>query len=188
MNLFDRFILTLYSFALIVLSAAGIGLALQVIPSSYVQALVQQIYTGYGPNIPYLVVAVIFLIISLRFFFSAFSFRKPKAEKGIRQRSDYGEINITLQTIQTIAERTARKVKGVRELKTTVKALESGNIISLRVSVDGETPIPEMTQKMQSEVKAQVELIAGVEITEVAVVVTEVANSEHASIRTRRVE
>lgn len=188
MNLFDRFILTLYSFALIVLSAAGIGLALKVLPFAYAQTLLQDIYAGFGPNIPYLIVGIIFLIISLRFFFSAFSFRKQKAEKGIRQRSEYGEINITLQTIQAIAERAARKIKGVRELKTAVKALESGNIIALRISVDGETPIPEMTQKLQFEVKAQVEAIAGVEIAEVTVVVTEVAQQENSSIRTRRVE
>lgn len=188
MNLFDRFILTLYSFALIVLSATGIGLALHILPFSYAQDFLQQLYVGYGPNIPYLIVAIIFLLVSLRFFFAAFSFRKPKAEKGIRQRSEIGEITITLQTIQTIAERAARRVKGVRELKTAVKALESGNIITLRVSVDGETPIPELTQKMQADVKAQVESIAGVEITEVAVVVTEVSPQEYSATRTRRVE
>jgi uncharacterized alkaline shock family protein YloU len=188
MNLFDRFILTLYSFALIVLSAAGIGLAAKLIPFEYAQMIVREIYSGYGPNIPYLVVGLIFLIISLRFFFSAFSYKKTRSEKGIRQRSELGEIQITLNTIQTIAERAARKVKGVRELKTAVKALESGNLIQLRVSVDGETPLPEMTQKLQHEVKSQVEAIAGVDIAEVTVVVTEVAQHENTSLRTRRVE
>ncbi|NGQ94709.1 alkaline shock response membrane anchor protein AmaP [Brevibacillus sp. SYP-B805] len=188
MNLFDRFILTLYSFALIVLSVVWIGVAANMVPLEYGQMILQNLYADGRPNIPYLLVGLIFLIISLRFFFSAFSFKKKKAEKGIRQRSEIGEILITLNTIQTIAERAARRVKGVRELKTAVKALESGNLIQLRVSVDGETPLPEMTQKLQHEVKAQVEAIAGVDIAEVTVVVTEVAQHENASLRTRRVE
>jgi len=66
-----------------------------------------------------------------------------------------------------------------------VKALESGNIITLRVSVDGETPLPDLTQQLQAGVKEQVEGIAGVVISEVAVVVTEVAQQENYAARKR---
>jgi uncharacterized alkaline shock family protein YloU len=184
-NLFDRFILTLYSFALIVLSCVAIGATSGLIPADYLRPYAEQMLTGSHPA--YLAVAVIFLIVSLRFFFSSFRYRKPKKERGIRQRSDLGEVNITLQTIQTIAERAARRVRGVRDLKTVVRAHESGNMITLRVSVDGETPLPDLTQQLQAVVKEQVESIAGVMISEVAVVVTEVAQSENYAAR-RRVE
>lgn len=184
MNLFDRFILTLYSFALIVLSLAVIGASSGLIPSAYIRPYLEQLL---GPfNLAYLITAVIFLIVSLRFFFSSFrTSKKAKTEKGIRQRSDLGEVNITLQTIQTIAERAARRVKGVRDLKTVVRALESGNTITVRVSVDGETPLPEMTQNLQANIKEQVESIAGVVISEVVVVVTEVASEENYTARKR---
>ncbi|MFY0543259.1 alkaline shock response membrane anchor protein AmaP [Brevibacillus sp. H7] len=185
MNLFDRFILTIYSFALIVLSCIMIGVTSGLIPADYVRPYVEQMLSG--TQMAYLIVAVIFLVVSLRFFFSSFRRQKRKGEKGIRQHSDLGEVNITLQTIQTIAERAARRIKGVRDLKTSVKAVESGNIIALRVSVDGETPLPELTQKMQYDVKNQVESIAGVAIAEVSVIVTEVAQPDHYTVR-RRVE
>ncbi|GAA4709829.1 alkaline shock response membrane anchor protein AmaP [Brevibacillus fulvus] len=188
MNLFDRFILTLYSFALIVISIVAIGVFAQFIPYSYVQNTAQSIFIPGQVNWPYLIVALIFFLISLRFFFSSFTRTKPRKEKGIRQRTDLGEVNITINTIQTIAERAARKVKGVLDLKTTVKALESGNLISLRVGVDGETSIPEITQQLQFNVKEQVEAIAGVTITEVAVVVNEVISRENSPARSRRVE
>nr|WP_264484430.1 alkaline shock response membrane anchor protein AmaP [Brevibacillus borstelensis] len=183
-NLFDRFILTLYSFALIVLSVSVIGASSGLIPAEYIRPYLEQLLGGFQPA--YLITAVIFLIVSLRFFFSSFRrSKKPKTEKGIRQRSDLGEVNITLQTIQTIAERAARRVKGVRDLKTVVRALESGNTITVRVSVDGETPLPELTQKLQTDIKEQVEGIAGVIISEVAVVVTEVAQHENYAARKR---
>lgn len=185
MNLFDRFILTIYSFALIVLSCMAIGVTSGLIPADYVRPYIEQIFAGTQPA--YLITAIIFLIVSLRFFFSSFRRQKPKTEKGIRQRSDLGEVNITLQTIQTIAERAARRIKGVRDLKTAVKVLESGNTITLRVSVDGETPLPDLTQRLQYDVKEQVESIAGVAIAEVIVIVTEVAQADNYTVR-RRVE
>lgn len=184
-NLFDRFILTIYSFALIVLSCIVIIATSGLISPDVFRPYVDEMLSG--TNIAYLIVAIIFLIVSLRFFFSSFRSSKPKADRGIRQRNDLGEVNITIQTIQTIAERAARRVKGVKDLRTVVRVLESGNLITLRVSVDGETPLPELTQKLQADVKEQVERIAGVMISEVAVVVTEVAGQENYTVR-RRVE
>ncbi len=186
MNLFDRFILTIYSFALLVLSFAAIGVMLQLVPMNIFSELTYRMTTP-GLNIPYLIVAAIFIIISFRFFLTAFTVGKKREEKAIKQQSAIGEISISFATIRAIAERTARRIKGVRELKTTVKTKDQRNVILLQVTVDGETPIPEMTAKLQSEVKAQVEAIAGIEIAEVAVVVTEVASPTNTSIR-RRVE
>jgi uncharacterized alkaline shock family protein YloU len=182
-NLFDRFILTLYSFALIVLSCVMIVATSGYVSPEVFRPYVEQMLAG--THLTYLIVAVIFLIVSLRFFFSSFRFRKPKNERGIRQKSDLGEISISIPTIQAIAERAARRVKGVRDLRTAVKVLESGTMITLRVSVDGETPIPEMTSKLQTDVKEQVERISGLLISEVAVVVTEVAQQENYAVRKR---
>lgn len=183
MNLFDRFILAIYSLALIVLSVVMIAVTSGWFSPDLFRPYVDQIFTG--TNITYLIVAIIFLIVSLRFFFSSFRFKKTKEERGIRQKSDLGEINITVETIQTIVERAARRVKGVRELRTAVKVLESGTMITLRVSVDGETPFPELTHKLQTDVKEHVENITGILISEVAVVVTEVAQQENYAARKR---
>lgn len=189
MNLFDRFILTIYSLALIVISLFTIGLFVGLIPLGFVQEPLVNLYGNPMSALPYLIVAVIFLVISVRFFIGSFVFGRPaKQERGIRQRGEFGDVNISIATIQTIAERAARRVKGVRDLKTIVKSLESGNLIELRVSVDGETPIPEITQKLQADVKATIEAIAGVEITEVRVTVAEVLTQENLPLRTRRIE
>lgn len=188
MNLFDRFILTIYSLALIVLSLFAIGLFVGLVPYELAQMALISLYGSPLINLPYIIVAAIFLFISIRFFVGSFLIGRPKQDRGIRQRGEYGDIHISLNTLQTIAERAARKVKGVRDLKTVVKSLESGNLIELRVAVDGETSIPEITQKLQYDVKANVEGIAGIEIPEVRVIIAEVMTQENQPLRARRVE
>ncbi|UFJ42912.1 alkaline shock response membrane anchor protein AmaP [Brevibacillus humidisoli] len=188
MNLFDRFILTIYSLVLIVLSLIAIGVFSNVIHRSWVDLFFTDIYGSTTMNLPYLIVAVVFLVISIRFFFSGFRGRRIREDKAIYQRNDYGHVSISLETIRAIAERAAKKVRGVRELKTQVTTKDLGNIISLRLSFDGETPLPELTQNLQAEVKARVEAITGLEIAEVSVKVIEVASTDHVAIRSKRVE
>lgn len=188
MNLFDRFILTIYSLALIVVSVFAIGLFVGIVPLAVVSDTLTNLYGNPMAAWPYLVVAIIFLIISIRFFIGSFLFGRSRQESGIRQRGEFGEITISIPTIQTIAERAARKVKGVRDLKTIVKSREIGNLIELRVTIDGETPIPEITQKLQFEVKGNVEAIAGVEMSEIRVTIVEVQTQETAPLRNRRIE
>lgn len=188
MNLFDRFILTIYSLALIVISAIAIGVFAKLIDYRFVEAAVTSIYASNGWNIPYLIVALIFLFISIRFFLSAFIRRKSPEEKAIYQRNDLGHVSITLETIRAIAERAARKVRGVRGLKTDVRSNEQGNLIRLKVAVDGETPLPEMTQRLQYDVKNLVESVAGIDVAEVSVIVTEVAAHDNLGPKARRVE
>ncbi|MGC5324418.1 alkaline shock response membrane anchor protein AmaP [Brevibacillus sp. SYSU BS000544] len=188
MNLFDRFILTLYSFALLVISFLVLAVMLQLVPLDIMYQLHYNITTP-GYNLPYIIAVVIFILISFRFFLTAFtSGKKKKDDKAIYSRSDIGEISISLSTIRSITERVAHKIKGVRELKTIVSAKDMRNTITLLVTVDGETPIPDMTAKLQADVKTQVEAITGIEIAEVAVKVTEVAPINNAPSVRRRVE
>jgi len=187
-NLFDRFILTLYSLALIVVSVVVIAVLCKLVPPSVVQMYMDNILLEGGLQVPYVVTAAIFLLISIRFFFSAFFTGKKRKAKSIYQHNELGLVNISFDTIRAIAERAAKKVKGVRELKTVVKTGDRGHQIVLRISVDGETSIPEMTQKMQADVKEQVETITGIEITEVAVNVEEVVSAENQPVRVRRLD
>lgn len=189
MNLFDRFILTIYSIALTAGSIIAIGVITRLIQPYYVEAVLNELYRTDMINIPYLIVAVIFLVISVRFIFSAFPQRKVREEKGIYQRNENGMVNISFATIKAIADRAGRKVRGVRDLTTTIRSMENGNAIILKITVDGETPIPEMTQTLQTEVKQQVESIAGVDIAEVTVVVTEVVSKENnVAVRNRKLD
>lgn len=189
MNLFDRIILTIYSLALIVASVIAIGISSRLVPSEWVEGIVQNMYgVEPGMNIPYLVVSIIFLVISVRFFVSGLTMSRSRAQEAIRQRGEFGDVNISLDAIRSIAERAARKVRGVRDLKTVVRTLENGTFIFLMVGVDGETPLPDLSLRLQHDVKEQVEAVAGVDVTEVTVNVVEVVSNDQVSVRARRVD
>lgn len=188
MNVFDRLILTIYSLVLILLSILAIGVFANVIDRSWVEQFFSAIYGSSTINLPYLIVALLFLVISIRFFFSGLRVRRNREDKAVYLRNDYGHVSISYDTIRAVAERAARKVRGVRDLKTHVSSRDLGNVISIKVTFDGETPLPELTQNLQSEVKARVEAITGLEIAEVTVKIVEVAPPDHVAIRHKRVE
>ncbi|MBP1934184.1 alkaline shock response membrane anchor protein AmaP [Ammoniphilus resinae] len=187
MNLFDRMILTLYSLALTVLSIGAIAVLLRLIPWEVVSSQMEMIYYAGEMRYAYLVVAIIFFLMSLKFLFQGFKRSNDPTSNSIFQRTDLGNVSISVATMDTIALKAARRVRGVREVKTSIKADETGTSIVLKVSVDGETPIPEIINDIQKAVKQQVETVVGIEVKEVDVKVTEVANNQHAA-RLSRVE
>lgn len=176
MNLFDRFILTLYSMALTIISVFLIALSLRLVPIQIVENAVYGLYASNQISIVYLVAAIIFLVISLRFL--TYGFRRKRQSPFIAQRGEIGEIRITLDTIESITSRSSRKVRGVKELKAKVRPTETGAVIHLKVSVDGETSIPQLTEDLQKNVKHDVEQIAGIHVDTVTVLVSDVVKTQ----------
>lgn len=187
MNLLDRFILTLYSFALLILSLVFIAVTLNLIPFIWVQWVIDDLYHPTPYSIIYTLVGVIFFLVSLRFLFSGLSGKqKEPRSQTIRSNNEFGETEITLDTLESLATRAAKKVRGIRDLKTRVRPFEGGAVIKIRTYVDGDVPIPPLVEQVQHNVKEQVELISGVHIHEVTVLVSDVYKGN--APRGRRVE
>ncbi|HJV44450.1 MAG TPA: alkaline shock response membrane anchor protein AmaP [Bacillota bacterium] len=179
MNLFDRFILTLYSLALTILSVIAIAVFMRLISLELIQLNLQVIYEFDQPRYAYLAVSVIFFLISLKFLLQGF--RRSKGHESatvISQTTDIGHVTISLNTIESIALKAARRIRGVRDVKSVVKANETGTSIVLKAAVDGETPIQGIIDEIQKAVKHQIEKIVGIEIKEVDVLITEVAQQQ----------
>jgi uncharacterized alkaline shock family protein YloU len=188
-NLFDRFILMLYSLSLLVFSGICIGVFSRLISPKVVEDFFNGVFASTTQNVAYLIVSLIVFIISVRFFFHSFAGpRRDREDKAITQRNDLGEVSISFETIRVIAERAAKRIRGVRDLKTSIRLSEQGAVVKLRVGVDGETPLPDLTRQLQYEVKEAVETIAGIVISEVIVIVAEVSAADNLAVRTRRLE
>lgn len=189
MNLFDRFILTLYSLALVVISLFVMATSLNLISSTYITNAIEEIYTSSQVGLIYFACAAIFFLISLKFLFTGMRVRAEKGRAGVSVHSptEYGDVRITLDTIESIACTAARRIRGIRDLKARVRAEENKTSIHVKVTVDGETPLPGLVEQVQQVIKERVETIAGLSIAEVTVLVSEVAQPGGGA-RVRRVE
>lgn len=176
MSLFDRLLLILHSLVVAVLSAvvalAGAGAA-------------SLEWVWEGPHLRWTVAGIgLFLfLVSLRLLFSAM--RRPKDE-GVDRLTEFGYIRISPETLENIASKAARGVKGIRDLTARVRF--SGDSpssvgIGLKITVDGETPIQLLSEELQRTVKQQLEEIAGVEVSQVSVLVKDTVQPERLRVR-----
>lgn len=190
MNLFDRFILTLYSLALVVISLFVMAAGLNLISSVYIETAITEMYTSSQVGLIYFATAAVFFLISLKFLFSSMRggrVSRSHTAPSVQRSNEYGNVQITVETLESLATHAARRIRGIRDLKARIAVRENGTAVHMKVAVDGETPIPDLTQQIQQAVKERIETIAGVELTEVTVLVAEVAQPGSGS-RIRRVE
>lgn len=104
----------------------------------------------------------------------------------VMHATDVGSIHISLDTIRTVCLKIGHKIRGVRELYVRIKHSHQGGsivLIGLKVIVDGERPIKELTEELQTITKTKVEQICGVSVDQVAVYVVRAEHVDKSKIR-----
>jgi len=183
MKVSDRLSLFILSITLVVFSIFLIITGTGFFQSEITQGI-QQIYYNQDIRTVTLIIGLFLLILSL--YILSKSLYKKEITPVFHQKNDNGEIRITVDTIENLASKVASKVKGVNQLKVKVRSEEAGSITILtKVFVDGETPIPQITENIQMNVKENVERITGLTIEQIHVVVSNIAQ---ANVKKARVE
>ncbi len=137
---------------------------------------IQRIYYDPATAIAFIAACFAIFFISLRFFY--ISVRRSKLEdSSINQRTDFGNIQISMETIENLALKAAGRIKGVKDLKARVRIEEAGLDLMIRTIVDGDTPIPLLTEEMQNHVKGHIEEITGLPVANVSVYVANIVQA-----------
>ncbi|MBB6730522.1 alkaline shock response membrane anchor protein AmaP [Cohnella zeiphila] len=123
-----------------------------------------------------IVVAALLLLVSLRFFIVSVK-RNGSSAPSINQKTDHGDIRISVETMENIALKAASRTRGVKDLRARVMAGDAGLRISIRAFVDGETSIPALSEEMQKTVSEQIEETTGIPVAEVSVYIANVTQS-----------
>lgn len=92
-----------------------------------------------------------------------------------------GRVQISLGVIKEVAGRIGSKINGVRYLNVQVENYREEEVtvvLYLKVVVDGESSIKDLTIELQREVKLQVEKICGVLVKEIIVNVVRADNRQ----------
>ncbi|RED61652.1 alkaline shock response membrane anchor protein AmaP [Cohnella lupini] len=121
-------------------------------------------------------VAVILLLISVRFFIVSVR-RDGNSAPSINQRTEHGDIRISVETVENLALKAASRTRGVKDLRARVRVSEAGLGILIRAFVDGEGSIPTMSEEMQRTVSQQIEEATGIPVAEVSVFIANVTQA-----------
>lgn len=177
-KILDRVLLFIYSLSITILALIAILLLTKAMPLD-INVLKHQAY-----YISAWTVVIVLLLLSLRFFY--ISVRRDRASmSSIDQRTEYGDIQISVETIENLSYKAASRVRGIKEVKTRIRITEAGLEIVVRAMVDGESSIPSLTEEVQKQVHDHVEEITGIPVTYVSVYI---ANLVHSPVIKSRVE
>lgn len=169
----DKLLLFLYSIVigcvsifLIILGFGGISrdLMADLIGDLYRLDSLQYTIAGLG---------VVLFLLSLRFFIVSLQ-RGSASAPSIDQRTDFGDIRISMETIENLALKAASRQRGVKDLRARIRATDAGLDIVLRAVVDGESSIPVLTEEVQRSVKEHIEEITGIPVMNVAVFIANI--------------
>ncbi len=123
-----------------------------------------------------LVVSILLLLVSIRFFYISVR-RNQDVAPSIDQRTDFGDIRISMETVENLSLKAAARIRGVKDLKARVRVSDAGLEITIRTVVDGESSIPLLTEEIQRSVKSHIEEITGIPVSAVTVFVANIVQT-----------
>lgn len=176
-KILDRILLLLYSVVIGILSIGLMALSFQWIELPNVENFLDSFYRDMIARSTLIAVSILFLLVSIRFLY--ISLRKAGSGiSSIDQRTDFGDIRISLETIENLALKSTARVRGVKDLKAKVNVNDTGLEIMIRTIVDGEIPIPQLTEEIQRSVKGHVEEVTGIPVASISVYVANINQSQ----------
>jgi len=180
-GLIDRIVLSIYTFSLAIISGLMVLVA---IAPEWLQPHVWLQDALRTPNGRVIIglVGGSFFAVSVRLIM--FAFTRQGGGQPVVYESSLGEVHISLGAVESLVKKTARSVKGVREMKAIITHAKDGLHAQLVGTVSPEVSIPEVSEEIQSTVRQYVKRVVGVEMAEVRIEIENIA----ADGRTRRLD
>jgi uncharacterized alkaline shock family protein YloU len=178
-KIIDRLLLFILSLTVIGSGCVLLLAAFGVIPFEDSVKFVNHIYYETHTAVWFIIASTVTLLIGVRMFYIAV---RPSSvnSPSIDQRTDFGDIRISVETVENLALKAAQRSRGVKDLRARVNVNPVGLEIIIRTLVDGESSIPSLTEEIQTSVKTHVEEVTGIPVASVSVFVANVIQANHA--------
>jgi uncharacterized alkaline shock family protein YloU len=175
-KILDRLLLFVYTIVILVASAIVLVATFAWIPENKAAAFVGRLYHDLPTAYTSIAVSAVVLLLSIRFLY--ITLRRGRAQvPSIDQRNDFGDVRISLDTVENLCLKAASRSRGVKDVKARVRVNPSGIEIVIRALVDGDSSIPELSEEMQRSVKSLVEEITGIPVASVTVFVANIVQA-----------
>lgn len=111
----------------------------------------------------------------------AFALRRQEDE-GIRQETEIGHVRISMRAIENLVFRTARSVRGVKDVEARVHPSPEGVAIDVSLVVHPDLQIPRLSEEVGYLVRSKVREMVGVEVGNVSIEVRNIAAEPRARV------
>ncbi|MEF3301930.1 alkaline shock response membrane anchor protein AmaP [Paenibacillus sp. GYB003] len=173
----DRLLLFLYTLIIGISVVFFLTASFGWVPIETSGDFLRNLYYEKSTAYPAIAIGLFVLLVTCRFFYVAV--RRGKGQiPSIDQRTDFGDIRISMETVENLALKAAGRVRGVKDMKAKVSVSDAGLEIVIRSFVDGESSIPDLSEEMQRSVKSHIEDITGIPVANVSVFVANVVQSQ----------
>jgi len=184
MRALDRLFLFLFSLTFIVVALFALLFGLGFLNELWLYNFTDMLYNNNGIKLTIIIVSIVVIFIGINFLIK--SLQTKHVPEFSNKQSDIGEIRISMDTLENLASKVTKSVRGVNEEKVKVRLDENNKVtVVVKVYVDGETSIPSISENIQLNVRETIQQIAGIEVENVHIIV---ANVGHSKNRKSRVE
>ncbi len=169
LRMVDRTVLTLAAIFLILLSGLVLAHGLGWQGAGSLFNVVSQLE---GRLLESVLTAVVLLLVGLHILFYG---TQHEDEGGIRQETEIGHVQISLRAIESLVQRTAKGVRGIRDVDVRVHSSPEGVAVALSVVAVPEIPIPQISEEVGHKVRSQVRESLGIPVDDVAIEIRNIA-------------
>jgi hypothetical protein len=103
------------------------------------------------------------LLILISFSFAQIILGKFQRERTIAFTTSSGQVTISLSAVEDLIRRLAGIIPEVKELRPNVVANKKGIIVQMRVVLNSEANIPDLTSRLQDITKSKIQEVLGVD-------------------------
>ncbi|HWI65996.1 MAG TPA: alkaline shock response membrane anchor protein AmaP [Symbiobacteriaceae bacterium] len=175
----DRIVLSMYTLALAALS--GLMIVVAIAPERVQpQRWLEESLATTGGRWWIGLVGALFFGVSMRLIYVAA--KRSGGGQPVIHETGLGVVAISLDAVENLVRKTARSIKGVREIRAIVTHRKDGLGVHLTATISPEVSIPQVSEEIQTSVRQYVKRVVGVELADVRIQVENIANE---SRRTR---
>lgn len=150
-----------YTIVLFLIGAILIAFAMDLLSIQDIYNIFQNMQLSLNSKIITGLAGILLILISI--FFAQLILGKMEKERTIAFNAPTGQVTIALSAVEDLIKRLAQNFPEIKELRPDVIASKRGVEVNLRVILQSEVSIPDLTSQLQDVLKNKIQSMLGIE-------------------------